>query len=125
MSTNLTAVLQELLQNTTNVTVLIQGGLATRRVTGVDQIDAGRLLTLQAGASARAEGVGVMFTDKATVVRAYVPYLGYAAEVAGKYGRAIVLILGFAVLGLVVLARARMRRPQVDISSMPSAPVVA
>jgi hypothetical protein len=93
------------------VTVQLTGGLVTRRVVGSDTIDAGRLLTLQADASAAAEDVGVLFTDKATVVRAYVPFAGYVAELAGRWGRAALGLAGLALLGLAIVARFRMRRP--------------
>lgn len=100
------------------VTVQMLGGLVTRRVVGSDAIDAGRLLTLQADASPVAENVGVMFTDKATVVRAYVPLAGYVAEAAGRWGRAALGLAALALLGLVVAARWRMRRPRIAAPEM-------
>jgi hypothetical protein len=106
------------------VTVQILGGLVTRRVVGSDAIDAGRLLTLQADASAAALDVGVMFTDQATIVRAYVPRAGYVAEAAGRWGRAALGTLGLALLGLAAIARWRLRRPAlrgVEIVPSPAA----
>jgi hypothetical protein len=94
------------------VTVRLAGALVTRRVVASDAITAGRLLTLQADASASAEDIGVMFTDRATVVRAYIPVIGYAADTAARFGRGALGLAGIALLGLVVLGRWRMRGPR-------------
>jgi signal peptidase len=94
------------------VTVRLSGALVTRRVVGSDAITAGRLLTLQADASANAEDIGVMFTDRATVVRAYIPVIGYAADLAARFGRGALGLGSIALLGLVVLGRWQMRRPR-------------
>ena len=92
------------------VTVQMSGGLVTRRVVASDGIDAGRLITLQADTSAAPESVGVLFTDKAAVVRAYVPLAGYAAELGERGGR---IILGIALLAAAVAVRTIVRRPHI------------
>lgn len=107
------------------VTTQLAGGLVTRRVVGSDRIDAGRLLTLQADASAAVENVGVMFTDRATVVRLYVPFAGYVAEAAGRWGRAALGLAGLALLGLAVVARRRVHRPLLLAPETLTPPVVS
>ena len=105
------------------ITVQLPSGLVTRRVVASDTIDTGRLLTLQADASTASESVGVMFTDRATVVRAYVPLAGYAAEMVGRWGRAALGLGGIALLGLVIAARWRMRKPTLGAPEIVRAPV--
>src|SRR5262249_11583407 len=105
------------------VTVQLASGLVTRRVIGSDAIDAGRLLSLQADASSTAENVGVMFTDRATVVGACVPPAGYVTEIVGRFGRPALGLAGIALLVLVIAARWQMRKPRLVAREIVPAPM--